>query len=127
MKGLIIAVAVTGLILLSKAASAEDIESFIVKPEDVTRTNVEFKRDGTATLECMFTEAKASEFTTATERNLNKKLRLVINGKVVSEPVVREKIAGGSFILQVKTADGAVALAKYLMQEIPNKAPETMR
>jgi len=127
MRNQVLAVVIAGLTLFVGAALAEDIESFTIKPEDVTKTSVAFQRDGAASLECVFTKTKASEFTAGTERNLNKKIRLVINEKVVSEPLVHARITGESFTLQVKTIDEAVALAKYLMQNIPNKAPEMTR
>ncbi len=67
---------------------------------------------------------KASEFTAFTERNLKKNARLVINEKTIGEPLINSKITGGSLILECKTTDEAAALAKYLMQKIPNKVPE---
>ena len=121
-----LAILITGLILLTGAAWTDDIESFIIKPEDVTKTSIGFARDGSVYLEGEFTKTKASEFTAATERNLNKKLRLVINGKVVREPIIHARITGGSFILELKTIDEGVLLAKYLMQEIPNQASEAI-
>jgi len=127
MRNQVLVVVITGLTLLAWSALAEDIESFTIKPEDVTKASVGFARDGSVYLEGVFTKAKATEFTAATERNLNKKIRLVINGKVVSEPLVHARITGGSFIFECKTTDEAVALAKDLMQKIPNpKASEAI-
>ena len=111
--------------MLANVVSAQDIESFTVKPEDVTKVSVEFHRDGSATLRCVLTAARASEFMAVTTRNLMKKLRFVINGKVVSELEVRGTITDGSLAPPVKTTEEAVAFAKYLMQELPIKAAET--
>jgi hypothetical protein len=127
MKSRNLMVAVAGVVLLARVVSAQDAESFTIKPEDVTTAKVNFLRDGQATLYCVYTKAKASEFAAAMERNLNKKLRIVINGKVVVGNVIGEKTNSDRFILLVKTADEAVAFAKYLMQELPNKPPETQR
>jgi len=120
-------VALIGLGLLAGAAFAEDIESFTLKPEDVKRTSVEFKRDGSAMLECTLTKSKATEFAQTTERNLGKKLRLMIGGNAISEPLVREKITGGLLSVQIKTTDEAVELAKCLMKELPDETPEVPR
>jgi len=126
MRNQVLAVVIFGLALFVRAALAEDIESFTIKPEDVTKASAGLARDGSAYLEVEFTKEKASEFSAFTERNLKKKTRLVINEKTISEPLINSRITGGSLILECKTTDEATVLAKYLMQKIPNKASEAI-
>lgn len=126
MRNRVFAIVIFGLALFARAALAEDIESFTIKPEDVTKASAGLARDGSAYLEVEFTKAKASEFSAFTERNLKKKTRLVINEKTISEPLVNSRITGGSLILECKTTDEATVLAKYLTQKIPNKVSEAI-
>ena len=45
------------------------------------------------------TEKGKERFASLTERSVGKRLAIVVNGKIVSAPVVREKIAGGEVVV----------------------------
>ena len=50
-----------------------------------------------------------------TGRNVNKQVRIVVGGKLRSEPFIRERIAGPSMEIFVKSTEDAVATVKTLM------------
>jgi preprotein translocase subunit SecD len=51
------------------------------------------------------------DFTTA---SVGRQTQLVVDGKVISEPVIREPIMGGSVMISVDTATEAQSLARQL-------------
>ena len=67
-------------------------------------------------IEIVFTKAGAKRFTKATEQNIMKPLAILVDGKLLSAPIVREKITGrravisGQFTEQEarRIADGIV-------------------
>jgi preprotein translocase subunit SecD len=50
-------------------------------------------------IEVVFTRAGTERFTTATEQNIMKPLAILVDGKLLSAPIVREKITGGRAVL----------------------------
>jgi preprotein translocase subunit SecD len=52
------------------------------------------RADDQAMVEIRLTEKGQKKFARATERHVNKPLAILVNGKVVSAPIVRDKITG---------------------------------
>lgn len=50
-------------------------------------------------IEIVFTETGAARFTSATEQNIMKPLAILVDGKLLSAPIVREKITGGRVVI----------------------------
>ena len=50
-------------------------------------------------IEIVFTKAGAERFATATEQNLMKPIAILVGGKLISAPIVREKISGGKAVI----------------------------
>ncbi len=59
MRNKVVATVLFGITLNVLGAFAEDAESFIIEPEDVTKANAALAKDGSAYLEVEFTKGKS--------------------------------------------------------------------
>jgi len=66
-------------------------------------------------LQVTLTPEKSAELVTFTTRNLNRQVKIVVGGKLRSEPFIRERIAGASMEIFVNSPEEAVATVKTLM------------
>ena len=64
------------------------------------------------------TEAGAKKFADITSKNLNKPLGMVVDGKLISAPIIRAEIAGGSGVI---TGDFSVEEAKRIASAFPKR------
>lgn len=108
---------VTFLVLCStfSAARAADIEEFTVNSVDVNSVKVVFHKKYPTSLEITLKQNKAKELSAFTNRNIGNKVRIIIEGNVVTEPIVREGVTGQILEVAPKDTDEAIRLAKLLM------------
>ncbi len=101
------------LAALSLRAQAPDDSTFSLSPGDVTEATI--GTAGGARLQVTLTPAKRAEFTEFTGRNVNQQVRIVVGGKLRSEPFIWERIAGPTMEIFVKSPEDAVATVRALM------------
>jgi uncharacterized protein (TIGR03067 family) len=95
-----------------RAQSTQDL-TFSLSPGDVTEATI--GTAGGARLQVTLTPDKCAELTEFTGRNVNKQVRIVVGDKLRSEPFIRERIAGPTMEIFVKSPEDAVAIVKTLM------------
>jgi preprotein translocase subunit SecD len=92
-------------------------EKDTIKPTDLTgrdlkRASVVFSREvSKPSVQIEFTEEGSKKFSEITERNVGKPLPIILDGEVVSAPIVKQKIIGGTAVI---TGDFSVSEAKNL-------------
>jgi len=96
-----------------KREKGTDDSVFALSPGDVTEAVID--ASGPTRLQVMLVPDKSAELSAFTARNLNKQVKIVVGGKVRSEPFVRERIAGGSIEVFVTSPEDAVAAVKELL------------
>lgn len=101
------------LAALTLRAQAPDDFTFSLSPGDVTEATI--GTAGGARLQVTLTPDKRAEFSAFTARNLNHRVKIVVGGKLRSEPFIREHIAGPVMEIFVKSREDAVATVKTLM------------
>jgi uncharacterized protein (TIGR03067 family) len=112
-----LATAFLGGLLLSVTwslrAQSPDASTFSLAPGDITEAVI--GTTGGARLKVMLTPAKSAELATLTKRNLNRPVKIVIDGKLRAEPFVRERMTGPSLEIFVRSPEEAVATIKALL------------
>jgi len=98
---------------LSLRAQSPDDSTFSLSPGDVTEATI--GTSGRVKLEVTLTPEKRAELSAFTGRNLNKQVKIVVGGKLRSEPFIRERIAGPSMEILVNSREDAVATVKTLL------------
>jgi len=101
------------LAALSLRGQTPDDSTFTLSPGEVTEATI--GTAGGARLQVTLTPEKRAEFTEFTGRNVNRQVRIVVGGKLRSEPFILERIAGPTMELYVKSIEDAVATVKTLM------------
>jgi len=96
-----------------QAAQASDDSTFSLAPGDINEATID--SSGDARLQVMLTSKKSAELQTFTTSNLNKQVRIMVAGKLRSEPFIRQPIAGPSMEIFVKSPDDALTTVKTLM------------
>ncbi|WP_297508228.1 protein translocase subunit SecD [uncultured Caulobacter sp.] len=87
----------------------------VVSGEELTNANQTFDQNGRPAVGFAFNGAGSRKFADATTRNVGKKFAIVLDGKVLSAPVINGPIPGGSGIIQGNfTAESANELALLL-------------
>jgi uncharacterized protein (TIGR03067 family) len=66
-------------------------------------------------LKVILTPQKSAELASFTELNLNKRVKIIVGGKLCSEPFIRERMAGPSMELYVASTDDALAIVNALL------------
>ncbi|HKS36332.1 MAG TPA: TIGR03067 domain-containing protein [Verrucomicrobiae bacterium] len=97
----------------SLPAQSPDDSTFSLSPGDITEAKIH--TSGPARLEVTLTPEKREELSTFTGRNVNKQVKIVVGGKVRSEPFIRERIAGPSMEILVSSYEDALATVKTLL------------
>jgi len=98
---------------LSLRAQPPDDATFSISPGDVTEATID--TSGRTRLHLTLTPEKGDEFSGFTGRNLNKQVKIVVGGKLRSEPFIRERIAGPSMEIFVSSPEDALATVKALL------------
>lgn len=72
--------------------------------KDLRRTQVTFDQSsGTPQVQIEFTDAGTNKFAEITKRNIGKIVAIVLDGQVISAPVVQQQILGGSAVITGST------------------------
>ena len=104
-----------GLTEMTVEGSARNVylrDEIVLSNEDVASASVRHRERGPA-LEIVFNETGKERLAKATEENLNKPLAMLVNGRLVSAAIVREKIAGGRLtITGIFTEEEATRIAE---------------
>jgi uncharacterized protein (TIGR03067 family) len=112
-----LAKAFLGGLLLSTAwslrAQSPDASTFSLAPGDITEAMI--ATTGGTRLKVTLTPTKSAELAALTERNLNRQVKIVIDGKLRAEPFVRERMTGPSLEIFVRSPEEAVATIKALL------------
>ncbi|MBI2195908.1 MAG: protein translocase subunit SecD [Candidatus Levybacteria bacterium] len=84
--------------------------------KDLRNTSVVFDPNtGSPQVQLVFTSEGSKKFADITERNLNKVLAIVLDGEILSTPVVNQKIVGGDAVIEGGfTTETAQALSTQL-------------
>ena len=98
---------------LSLCAQPKDESTFSLSPGDVTEATIDTA--GRTRLLLTLTPDKRAEFSSFTGRNLNKQVKIVVAGKLRSEPFIREQIAGPTMEVYVSSREDALATVKALL------------
>jgi len=98
---------------LSLRAQLPDDSTFSLSAGDVTEATIGTL--GGARLQVILTPGKCAELSAFTGRNLNKHVKIVVGGKLRSEPFIRERIDGPSMEIFVNSPDDAVVVVKTLL------------
>ena len=101
------------LVTLPLSAQTKDESTFSLSPGDVTEATIDTA--GQTRLHLTLTPDKRAEFSEFTGRNLNKQVRIVVGGKLRSEPFIREHIAGTAMEVYVSSREDALATVKTLL------------
>ncbi len=106
------------LTVLPHAARSQSIEpaTFTVSPGQVTEAAVALTGDGPR-LQVKFTPEQSVAFAEFTQRNLEKRVRIVVNGTLVSDPIIKSHIMGGSMEVIVASPEEGLSVAKALMNK----------
>src|SRR5262245_11881655 len=95
-----------------RAQSSQEL-TFSVLPGDVTEATI--GTSGGTRLQVTLTPEKSADLQEFTRRNLNKQVKIVVGGKLRSEPFIRERVAGPTMEIFVSSPEDAVAVIKTLM------------
>jgi len=98
---------------LSLRAQAPDDSIFSLSPGDIAEATIH--TSGPARLQVTLTPEKREELSTFAGRNLNKQVKIVVGGKLRSEPFIRERIAGPTMEIFVRSPEDALATVKTLL------------
>ena len=101
------------LVTLPLSAQPKDESTFSLSPGDVTEATIDTA--GQTRLHLTLTPDKRAEFSEFTGRNLNKQVRIVVGGKLRSEPFIREHIAGTAMEVYVSSREEALTTVKTLL------------
>ena len=95
-------------------SQAADLPTFSIVSGQVTEAAVIITADGPR-LRVNLTAEKGIELADLTQQNIDKKIKIVVADKLVSEPVVKQRIVGGTTEFIVASAEEGLSLAKTLM------------
>lgn len=87
----------------------------IVSGNDLNTASVSFGKDSTPVVNFSFNHSGAKKFSEATNKNCGKRLAIILDGKIISDPIINEPILGGEGIISGNfTIDSASELALLL-------------
>jgi len=98
---------------LSLRAQPKDESTFSLAPGEVTEATID--TTGRTRLLLTLTSEKRAELSSFTGRNLNKRVKIVVAGKLRSEPFIREQIAEPRMEVYVSSREDALATVKALL------------
>jgi preprotein translocase subunit SecD len=117
--------AVHSLLIAMALIAAGPVRSFTIAGEpfneaDIVDARMQPNVNGVATVLVTLEERAAARFAKLTGDHLREKLPIMLDGKLLSEPVVMEAITGGAFeISGSMSVREAVALAKRISGKDP--------
>ena len=111
---LIIPIALLVASFSTACLQAADLPTFSVAPGQVAEAAVVITADGPR-LRVNLTAEKRTEFADLTQQNIDKKIKIVVADKLVSEPVIKQRIMGGTTEFVVASPEEGLSLAKTLM------------
>jgi preprotein translocase subunit SecD len=92
-------------------------ETTIITSQDIASAEATFTEQGMPIVGITLTATGKQKLALATEQYLNQPIGIVVNGELLSAPVIREKITGGfAMISGIATAQEAKAIADGLNQ-----------
>ena len=94
-------------------AQVPDDATFSLSPGDITEAII--STSGPARLTVLLTPEKSADLATFTRLNLNKQGRIVVGGKLRSQPFIRELMTGPSMELFVSSPEDAQSVVKALL------------
>ncbi len=87
----------------------------IVSGEELTNAFVSFNKDAMPSVSFSFNHIGAKKFAEVTSKNRGKRLAIILDGKILSDPVINDPILGGDGIISGNfTIDSASELALLL-------------
>ena len=98
---------------LSLPANGQDASTFSLAPGDVVEATI--NTAGFTRLKVTLTPNKSEALSTFTGLNLGKQVKIVVAGKVRSEPLIRERMTGPAMELYVKSPEDALDTVKTLL------------
>jgi preprotein translocase subunit SecD len=113
------------LLIAATVANAEVPRIFSIGGEPFAQSEVADARalpqvDGLPVVMITFEEAAAKRFLDLTRRNIGKQITVVVNGKVISSPVIQTEVAGGVVELSgLQSFEDAIAMAKLISGKEP--------
>jgi preprotein translocase subunit SecD len=90
-----------------------DLTQFEISSQDVKSAKIE-NNFGSYKVDVTLTDVASQRLTKISKENLGKKLPLIVNDKIVSEPLVRQEITGPKFSITCKEKEEAEQILKAL-------------
>jgi uncharacterized protein (TIGR03067 family) len=98
---------------LSPPAQGQDTSTFSLAPGDVVEATI--STAGFPRLKVTLTPKKGEELSRITSLNLGKQVKIVVGGKLSSEPLIRERMTGPAMELYVQSPEDALNTVKALL------------
>ena len=98
-------------------AQSPDLPRFTVVPGQVSQASVELDTEGRAILHLDLNSGKRAEFADFTKRYLDRQVEIIVDGKSLVQPVIKDEILSGSMSLPCSSPEMAQTLAKHLMSK----------
>ena len=86
----------------------------LLSVESITAAWVEHNSEGEPIVRIKFTAAGTEKFGELTQKLLNRRMAILLEGQVISAPVIRTPICGGDVILTARTEESAAEIAAKL-------------
>jgi hypothetical protein len=102
---------------------AEDMPLLTLGPGDVHKEVILVNKPSEVVLEVTYSKAKQTEFLTASQTGLPKKIRIALNSQVVSERTITRPLTGHSVKIPMPNMDEAFSQALALMPLLKSVPP----
>ena len=96
-------------------AQSTDLPTFSFAPGQVFEVSVVLNADGRSDLLVYLVSEKRAEFAGFTQRYLRRQVQIVVYGKTLLQPIIRDQILSGSVDIPCSSPESALVLAKTLM------------
>ncbi len=105
------------ILVFSGCTTKTDTSSFQLGPEDVAAATMTQVDAETCAITVTLTKTASKRFTRSTRQNIGKKLPIIVDGKTVCEPLVREVIPGPDLTIAVGGKEDAKRIITFLMEQ----------
>src|SRR5437764_924326 len=105
--------AVFALAALPLPAQKPGADSFSLSLGDITEAVI--STSAPPRLQVILTPQKSTELASFTELNLDKRGKIIVGGKLCSEPFIRERMSGPSMEVYVASTDDALGIVNALL------------
>jgi hypothetical protein len=102
---------------------AQDFTLLSLGPGDVHKAVLLVTKPGDVILELTYSKPKQAEFLKASQTGLPKKIRIALNGQVVSERSIAQPLSGHSIKVPMTSVDDAFTQAVALMPLLKSASP----